>query len=123
MGDVNPQIDGEVKRLLSPESRFGIEYDPASTLKKVTCPVLAIAGERDVVVVASENLPRIEAALKSGGNTHYNIQSLPHLNHLFQTCTTGSMNEYDKIEETFSPAALQIIGEWLQKQTNECTQQ
>lgn len=121
MGDVNPQINAEIKRLLSPESRFGIEYDPATTLKKVTCPVLAIDGEKDVVVVASENLPRIEAALKSGGNIHYKIQSLPHLNHLFQHCATGSVSEYDKIEETFSPAALEIIGTWVQQQTNERT--
>jgi uncharacterized protein len=35
------------------------------------------------------------------------------LNHLFQTATTGSPAEYATISETFSPAALQIIADWI----------
>ncbi len=118
IGDPNSPIDKEVKRLLSPASRFGILYDPATTLKQVHCPVFALDGDKDTVVVASENLPRIEAALMLGGNTRSRVQTLPGLNHLFQTCKTGSMSEYDKIDETFSPAALEMIGDWVTVQIN-----
>ena len=39
---------------------------------------------------------------------------LPGLNHLFQTAKTGAPNEYQTIEETFSPAALKVIGDWIE---------
>jgi len=42
---------------------------------------------------------------------------LPGLNHLFQTAKTGSPSEYQNIEETFAPAALKIIADWLDEQT------
>jgi hypothetical protein len=43
---------------------------------------------------------------------------LPKLNHLFQTCENGSPSEYGKIEETFAPAALTIVGDWVLKHTS-----
>ena len=41
------------------------------------------------------------------------------LNHLFQTAETGSISEYAKIEETISPTALKVIGDWILKQAEE----
>jgi len=38
---------------------------------------------------------------------------LPGLNHLFQTCETGSINEYAQIEETISPTVLEILRDWI----------
>ena len=43
-------------------------YDPAPTLRKVTCPVLALNGELDLQVPSSLNLPAIKKALEAGGN-------------------------------------------------------
>jgi hypothetical protein len=43
--------------------------------------------------------------------------ALPGLNHLFQTAGTGSPQEYGRIEETFSPAALEIISDWIAART------
>jgi hypothetical protein len=37
------------------------------------------------------------------------------LNHLFQTAGKGSPDEYVKIEETFSPVALDLISDWIRK--------
>ncbi|MCX6261381.1 MAG: hypothetical protein NTY95_11220 [Bacteroidia bacterium] len=45
------------------------------------------------------------------------VKELPGLNHLFQTAETGSEYEYIRIEETFSPQALQLITDWILKQT------
>jgi hypothetical protein len=39
------------------------------------------------------------------------------LNHMLQTSTTGSPNEYDVIEETFAPSAPEIIGDWILEDT------
>ncbi|MDR7128029.1 alpha-beta hydrolase superfamily lysophospholipase [Algoriphagus sp. 4150] len=93
-----------------------LKYDPASILEKVTCPVLALNGEKDLVVTAKENLSGISNALTKGGNTNMTVKELPNLNHLFQNCETGSPAEYAKIEETFSPIALKEMADWILKQ-------
>ncbi len=93
--------------------RYFIMTDPAVFWKKVKCPVLALDGEKDTQVSASENLPAIEMALKSSGNKHVKTIMLPGLNHLFQHCKTGLPSEYSGIEETFSPEVLKIITDWI----------
>jgi pimeloyl-ACP methyl ester carboxylesterase len=93
--------------------RYFIMTDPAIYWKKVKCPVLALNGDKDIQVVADENIPAIEHALKSSGNNSVKTVILPGLNHLFQQCKTGLPAEYGSIEETFSPDALKIIGDWI----------
>ena len=112
-------LDAQIQPLLSPWMRFFLTYDPRPTLTKVKCPVLAINGEKDLQVPPKENLRAIEEALKAGGNEDYTVKELPGLNHLFQTSQTGSPSEYAKIEETISPAALEIIGNWISGRTQE----
>ncbi|WP_031497781.1 alpha/beta hydrolase family protein [Bryobacter aggregatus] len=90
-------------------------YDPAPTLQKVKCPVLALNGSLDKQVNADENLTAIGAALREGGNKNVTIETLPKLNHLFQTAQTGSGQEYGKIEETLSPVAIETVQTWLKK--------
>jgi hypothetical protein len=110
---IGPQLEGQLKMLLSPWFRFFLTYDPAPTLSKVTCPVLALNGEKDLQVPAAENLAAIEKALRAGGNPRHQEILLTGLNHLFQTCQTGSLTEYAKIEETMAPAVLQTVTEWI----------
>jgi len=99
--------------MLMPWYRFFITYDPQPTLRKVTCPELAVNGEKDLQVPARENLKAIAAALKAAGNTRGVTKELPGLNHLLQKCRTGSPSEYGTIEETINPAALKTIGDWV----------
>ncbi|MBI5917658.1 MAG: alpha/beta hydrolase, partial [Bacteroidetes bacterium] len=106
-------VKSQVKTLTSNWFRFFIQYDPKTSLEKVKCPVLAINGGKDLQVEPKINLAGIEAALKKGGNQRYTIKELPGLNHLFQTCETGSPSGYSKIEETFSPVALRIVSDWI----------
>ncbi len=82
----------------------------------MTCPVLAIDGEKDRQVLPQQNLPAIRKALEAGGNTHFEVDELPGLNHLFQTAKTGSPSEYAEIDETISPVALEKISSWILKQ-------
>lgn len=90
-------------------------YDPAPTLTKVLCPVLALNGELDKQVDPTVNLAAIEAALKMGGNKSYTIRVLPKLNHLLQTASTGGSQEYGQIEETVAPIAIKEVIQWLKK--------
>lgn len=93
--------------------RYFLSYDPRPTLARVRCPVLAINGEKDVQVDPKQNLPEVEKALVAGGNHRFKVVELPGLNHLFQPCTTGGVDEYAKIETTLDPAALKLIGDWV----------
>ena len=110
-------LEAQLKQVLSPWFRYFLTYDPRPTLGKVKCPVLALNGENDLQVPVIENTREIEATLKAAGNKDITIVRLPKLNHLFQTSETGAPSEYLKIEETFAPAALKIIGDWILKRT------
>ncbi|HNP32144.1 MAG TPA: alpha/beta fold hydrolase [Flavobacterium sp.] len=107
----------QVKMVSSPWMEYFIKYDPAPTLQKVKCPVLAVNGGKDLQVPPKENLSAIENALKKGGNTRVTVREFPNLNHLFQECKTGAPSEYAEIEQTFSPLALNQITKWIQNQT------
>jgi pimeloyl-ACP methyl ester carboxylesterase len=119
IGDPEVYLKAQLQSLLSPWLKFFLTYDPKPTLNKVKCPVLAINGEKDLQVPQKENLSAIEDALKTGGNQDYTIKELPGLNHLFQTAQTGVPSEYAKIEETISPVALKIIGDWILEKTRD----
>ncbi len=95
--------------------RWFLNFDPAPTLSKVSCPLLAINGGKDLQVDAKQNLPAIAAALKVGGSEDYTTLELPGLNHLFQHCETGAMSEYAQIEETLAPEFLEAVTQWLRE--------
>jgi hypothetical protein len=109
-------IATQSEMLSSPWYKILLNYDPAPTLEKVTCPVLALNGEKDIQVTPKHNLDGIRDALKKGGNENVTVKELSGLNHLFQNCTTGSPAEYETIEQTFSPVALEEMSDWILKQ-------
>jgi len=110
-------IDMQIKHVLTPWFRYFIAYDPGVELNRLYCPVLALWGEKDLQVPPKENMPLVEQALRKAGNNKAVLKVLPGLNHLFQTANTGSVSEYAQIEETFSPAALTVIGDWIAEKT------
>lgn len=115
-GSADAAVAGQVAQLTSPWVRFFVAYDPAEALRRVDCPVLALNGSKDLQVNAAQNLPAIRKALTEGGNKKVTTEELPGLNHLFQESSTGNPAEYGSIEQTFSPAALERIAGWLQRQ-------
>lgn len=104
----------EVDQLTSPWFLSFIHFQPQQYLSKVKQPTLALNGELDFQVSAKSNLAGIRQAMK--GNQNLTTIELPKLNHLFQTSTTGAFSEYDKIEETVAPLALNTMSDWLIKE-------
>lgn len=113
--ELNEQVDA----LVSPWMRYFLKHDPAVVLSKVKCPVLAVNGDKDLQVCAKENLEGIQAALKSGGNEQCTVQTFPGLNHLFQQSKTGLPSEYAAIEETISPAVLELVEKWISERARK----
>lgn len=107
------QVGIQITQIMSPWFRYFLTYDPATALRKLTCPVLALNGSLDKQVLPDQNLPPIRKALEAAGNKHFEVDELPRLNHLFQTAMTGSPSEYVEIEETMSPIALEKMANWI----------
>lgn len=108
---------GQAAMMTTPSFRFLLNDNPAQTLRAVKCPVLAIGGTKDMQVISKTNLASIEKALKTSGNRDVTVRELPGLNHMFQTAPTGALDEYGRIEETFSPTALRVLGDWVTAHT------
>jgi pimeloyl-ACP methyl ester carboxylesterase len=116
-GDVpDAMIGAQIKQVTTPWFRYFLTLDPAVALRKVSCPVLAINGEKDTQVPPALNLPAIRKALAEGGNKNFEVDELPGLNHLFQMAKTGAPSEYAEIEETMSPVALGKMSSWILQQ-------
>lgn len=113
VADTIQEIENSIEIFNSDMFRFFISYDPVNDLRKITCPVLALIGEKDIQVSSQENLPVIESILKESGNDNYMVKEIPNVNHLFQTAITGKVTEYGEIEETISPDVLALILSWI----------
>jgi pimeloyl-ACP methyl ester carboxylesterase len=106
-------LETQLRMLASPWFRFFLDYDPLPNLKAVSCPVLALYGQKDLQVPAKANLPLVQQAFHDSLNTQAEARELPELNHLFQHAYTGTPAEYAAIEETFSPDALALTVDWV----------
>ncbi len=106
-------VDAQVQQFATPWFRYFLNYDPRTALRKVKVPVLVMNGDKDLQVIASQNIPEVEKALRTGGNKRVTVRLMPGLNHLFQHTETGSPQEYGTIDETFAPEAIKEIGAFI----------
>ena len=62
-------------------------------------------------------MPRISREFRprssDGGNPDATARAFPDLNHPFQHCKTGHVDEYAQIDETISVEILEVITEWI----------
>ena len=98
-------------QIQSPYMKEFLALDMRPLLGSIACPVLALNGTKDMQVECETNL----GALRSGlpATPANRIEAVEGVNHMFQHCTTGMVQEYRQIEETFAPEALEIIIQWL----------
>ena len=61
--------------------RLNAGYDPLPALERTKCSVLALFGEHDLVVPATENAPRMQAALERAGNRDATLRVIPGVDH------------------------------------------
>ena len=100
----------------TPWFRYFLDYDPAPTLARVSCPVLALFGERDLQVPADTNRGVMEEIFRKSGNPDWTIKVIPGANHLYQAATTGSASEYPRLPKEFVPAFTDTLLAWLSRQ-------
>lgn len=95
--------------------RYFLAFDPQPHLRKLNCKVLALNGDKDIQVISKSNLEGIRQSLAQSRSKDYEIQELPGLNHLFQSCQTCTVMEYSQLTETINPDVLKAISDWLDK--------
>jgi pimeloyl-ACP methyl ester carboxylesterase len=88
--------------------RWFVTHDPEASLRELDIPLLAVFGGLDLQVPADQNGDALRAIRPDA-----EIVVLPGLNHLMQTAARGTPDEYQTIEETVSPAALQTVIAWI----------
>lgn len=110
------QILTQFRGLQTPWMRYFLAFDPTSAWLVMRAPTLAIWGDKDVQVIAVSNRDRLLDVAARNPRWKGDLVVLPGLNHLMQRAETGLPDEYDLIEETIDPSALEVIGEWMKQQ-------
>lgn len=108
-------IEALTKQVRTKWFAYFLSINPMLYLPQLECKVLALNGDKDIQVISNSNLAGISSALGKSKSKKYEVKEIPGLNHLFQHCTSCTVNEYSEIEETFSPDALLVISNWLTK--------
>ncbi|WP_372642806.1 alpha/beta hydrolase family protein [Ancylomarina sp.] len=104
------------KMMMIPWFRYFIAYQPNKFLPKVKAPFLVLNGDKDTQVLSELNTVGFKRIFKASGKTNYEIIRYPDLNHFFQHCETGYIDEVESIEETISEEVLNDISTWIKKQ-------
>jgi len=90
---------------------YFFQLDMAEYVRKTTCPVLALGGERDLNVPVSINVPALKENLPD--NPRNIIKTYPGLSHMFQHNPTGNPLLSATIEETFAEEVLKDISDFI----------
>ena len=85
--------------------------EPKKYLKNVKSPVLAISGNKDLQICASDAIYFMRKYLPHNNLNKFIVKD--NLNHLLQPCTTGTIDEYSKIETTISENVIKEILIWI----------
>lgn len=99
-------------QIRTPYMSHFLSMDMRPLLGKITCPVLALNGTKDMQVDCEANIQAIANGLPI--NEKNKIVSIEGVNHLFQHCTTGHVSEYRTIEETIAPEVIETMVLWLE---------
>ncbi|MGZ2369259.1 alpha/beta hydrolase family protein [Ancylomarina sp. YFZ004] len=113
--DTKPVL-ARYKKMMIPWFRYFIRYQPSEFLPKVKAPFLVLNGEKDTQVLADLNTSGFKRIFNTCGKTNYKIKTYPDLNHFFQHCETGYIDEVESIEETISEEVLNDISTWIKDQ-------
>jgi len=97
----------------TPLMRSSLRYDPRPDLRRISVPVLDVHGAKDVVAVADQSVPEIEAALTEGQTKDATVWTLPGLDHWMHKSETGFSLEDSMGEEVVDHHALHDVIDWI----------
>lgn len=93
--------------------RYFVKYNAQAVMAKIKVPVLAINGDKDVMVNPEQNLANWKNYIAVGGNKNVTTKVVPSVNHLLQKCQTCKTDEYAKIKTGVDEEVLNTVASWL----------
>jgi pimeloyl-ACP methyl ester carboxylesterase len=108
------KADEQLKKQRTPQFvRQEPTDDPVKYVRQIRVPMLALIGTLDRIVPAELYVAVMRPILARIPGSR--LEVLNGLNHVMQTAQTGSPFEFRTIEETISPVALRVIGDWISR--------
>lgn len=98
-GEIGPELWGFLVRNL------GDPFDPAAALERITCPVLALFGERDPLVPVDESVRVYREALARAGNPDVTIRVFAGADHVISIGDPPGL----------AAGYRELLGEWLRR--------
>ena len=113
----NTALDDDMARaragqLTSPWSRFFLDFDPATRLPLVRCPVLLLNGTADLQVAAGRHLSRLQKGLRASAQP-VETHRLGGVNHWLQATPSEWPIVNGERQPNVAPAALDHLRDWL----------
>jgi pimeloyl-ACP methyl ester carboxylesterase len=117
----NKQKDGLEQRIEEDANYFvnSVSFDEmhnyidSKYLLELNCPVFAITGDKDLFVVYPSEFNMAKSLIKSNSEVESTFKIYSGLNHLFQNCETGLIEEVSQISETMDTQVMTDISEWI----------
>ena len=97
---------GALEYYTSPHQNSFTEYDPSEGLKKVTCPILILFGEKDNHVTVKSNMPKVSNAIIESNFSDLTVRIIPEADHGY------SSPEYIEKGEMV-PGVREFITYWI----------
>jgi uncharacterized protein len=86
------------------------DYDPVPALERVTCPVLAIWGQRDLYVPVAASAEAFAAALGRAGNGSFRLEVVPDADHGLRLPAAAGAERGPRI-----PDLMDMVISWLRR--------
>jgi len=110
---VKTKVDAQMAAVRSPWMKWFINYDPATDMRRIQIPVLALFGGKDLQVPFLINLNRMKNIFGQNNNSFFTPIVFANANHLFQKANSGLVQEYPTLKKSFVKGFLPKISAWI----------
>lgn len=114
IGLTTQECYGWALTMAMPYMQAMLNLDPADYIARLGCPLGAFNGEKDCQVSAGTNLARIEEVCREHG-IESRTTTMMQMNHLFQKCETGAVEEYQSLGQAPDNLLLESLSAWLKE--------
>lgn len=117
LGMPDDAVKANAKILTSKSYVSLLKFNPAEYISKISCPVLALFGEKDVQVIVPDNNEALEKLVKDNNLRNFTVKVMPNLNHIFQESVTGMLADYGRTEyPAMNDDTLKMVYDFISKQ-------
>lgn len=114
IGLTTQECYGWALTMASPYMQVMLNLDPADYIARLGCSLCAFNGAKDCQVSAATNLARIEEVCEQHDITCCTTTFMQ-MNHLFQKCETGAVEEYQSLGQSPDNLVLEALSAWIEK--------